>query len=306
MGYVGIRRRPSNRPGPGDIGMLLLVAAMLVVMALWGAGGFTPTSPHLTSIQDPPAAVTNTLGGISCPAGQVAVLLPGADPQAGTWMCQDWPTVTPSTTTNGPTTLPPTTATTVPPTTTAPTTPVPTTSTSVATPTPTPSTTSVQVIKAYITGYSWFDNTPPGSAAISYPVLHQTAGGTGTYADPITLAVGHSIINGQDIPDWPVGTRFYIPNLRRYFLVEDSCGDGSKPQNGPCHVGYPSGASTWFDVWVGGQGGSSSGANSCMDGITDIHTVIVNPVAGYPVVSGSIYTSAGCTQQYGDSIPAHS
>src|SRR5512135_1310636 len=42
------------------------------------------------------------------------------------------------------------------------------------------------ITSAYTTGYTWFDNTPPGSGEISHPVLHAKAGGTGTYADPIT------------------------------------------------------------------------------------------------------------------------
>ena len=86
-----------------------------------------------------------------------------------------------------------------------------------------------------MTGYDYWDNTPPGSPVISNPVIHQVAGGTGTWQDPTTVAVGHSIINGQDILDWAAGTRFYIPNLRRYFIVEDTCGDGPDPQDEPCH-----------------------------------------------------------------------
>lgn len=155
------------------------------------------------------------------------------------------------------------------------------------------------LIQAYITGYSWYDNTPPGSSTISNPVIHSVAGGTGTYADPITVAVGHSIINGQDILDWPAGTRFYIPNLRRYFIVEDTCGDGNTPQNGPCHTGYPSPAATWLDVWVGGQNGTSSGADNCMSAITDVWNAIKDPASDYIVVPGDIY-GPPCTTQYGN------
>src|SRR5262249_39093747 len=60
-------------------------------------------------------------------------------------------------------------------------------------PPPTPTTTppisnsNETAFTAYITGYGWPDNTPP-SANISNPVVHQSAGGTGTYADPITIA----------------------------------------------------------------------------------------------------------------------
>ena len=52
---------------------------------------------------------------------------------------------------------------------------------------------------AYITAYTWFDNTPAGSPTISHPVLHKTAGGSGTYEDPVTIAVGHSLETGTDI-----------------------------------------------------------------------------------------------------------
>ncbi len=160
----------------------------------------------------------------------------------------------------------------------------------------------MRTIKAYITGYSWWDNTPPGSADIASPVLHQTAGGSGTYTDPTTVAVGHSITNGRDTLDWPAGTRFYIPNLRRYFIVEDACGDGSHPQTGPCHTGYPVGASTWLDVWVGGRTGNTQAADRCMDAITRVSTVVVDPPAGLATVAGDVYSGAGCTQQFGDQI----
>lgn len=157
-------------------------------------------------------------------------------------------------------------------------------------------------MKAFITGYSYFDNTPPGSAAISHPVLRQSAGGTGTYIDPITVAVGHSIVNGRDTLDWPAGTRLYIPNLRRYFIVEDSCGDGSRPQNGPCHIGFPTPATTWLDVWINGEGGTVDGADACMNTITDVWDVLINPAPRYPTVAGGIYSRAGCTKQYGNAI----
>jgi hypothetical protein len=175
----------------------------------------------------------------------------------------------------------------------SPTTPTTTTSRAAA---------SGTAIRAYITGYSYFDNTPPGSAAVSNPVLHKQAGGTGAYADPITVAVGHVITGGKDVLDWKAGTRFYVPNIRRYLIVEDTCGDGPTPQDGPCHTGYPRSASTWLDVWAGGEGGSRSGANSCLNQITGVWDVIVNPSASYAVTPGSVYSSGGCTQQYGNEL----
>ena len=147
------------------------------------------------------------------------------------------------------------------------------------------------MLSAYVTGYSYWDNTPAGSAQISNPVIHQTAGGTGTYADPITLAVGHSIINGKDILDYPAGTKFYFPYLEKYAIVEDTCGDGSTPQNGPCHTGYQ--GHVWVDLYVDGANVSQSVSNTCMDNITDIHNIIENPASTYTVLTGSV-TGSGC------------
>ncbi len=157
--------------------------------------------------------------------------------------------------------------------------------------TPPPTSASETIISAYITGYGWPDNTPAGGA-ISNGVIHSSAGGTGSYSDPITLAVGHSILNGVDILDYPAGTKFYIPALRRYFIVEDTCGGGDSPQNGPCHTGYQ--GNVWLDAWIGGQNQNSSSVLACEDTITGIHTVIKNPASNYVVVSGSILNT-GCT-----------
>ena len=151
---------------------------------------------------------------------------------------------------------------------------------------------------AYTTGYGWPDNTPPGGA-ISNPILHTTDGGVGSYADPITLAVGHSISGGKDTLDYPAGTKFYIPDLRKYFIVEDTCGDGNTPQNGPCHTGYQ--GHPWIDLWVGGTSAQKSATLACEDSITDLHLVIENPSPNYSVVSGPVFNGA-CSQQFGDTV----
>jgi len=90
----------------------------------------------------------------------------------------------------------------------------------------------------FLTGYSYWDNTPPASAIIGRPVIHHIAAGTGTYDDPVTLAVGWRIDENKVSEDFQPGTRFYIPRLRKYAIVEDLCGDGAKPQSGPCHIGW--------------------------------------------------------------------
>ena len=68
-------------------------------------------------------------------------------------------------------------------------------------------------LSVYATFYGWADNSPPGGA-IAYPksdgnpTVHETAGGSGTYADPITFAT--------DKAELPVGTLLYVPFIEKY------------------------------------------------------------------------------------------
>ena len=174
------------------------------------------------------------------------------------------------------------------------------------TPTTAPAETGTVIRTAYTTGYGYWDNTPAGSTTISDPVIHHTAGGTGTWDDPTTVAVGHTLATGHDVLDYPAGTRLYIPNLRKYFIVEDTCGDGSTPQNIACHntAGSAPGVTVWFDVWVGGQHGTQTASDACESELTDgngaLHTVILNPsVHTYKVVTGDIVGTT-CHANYGN------
>jgi 3D (Asp-Asp-Asp) domain-containing protein len=174
----------------------------------------------------------------------------------------------------------------------------------VGTPPPQPSDEKV-VPDVYMTAYTWFDNTPAGSPDISHPVLHRAAGGTGTYSDPVTIAVGHSLETGKDVLDVPAGTRIYVPNVRRYFIVEDTCGDGPTPEDGPCHSGAEdhSGASIWIDLWIGGEGGSKASARRCARKVTGVRTAVFNPRSDYAVVSGGGVIHGGkCDTGYGDEL----
>ena len=162
--------------------------------------------------------------------------------------------------------------------------------------------TAERVISAYVTGYSWFDNTPAGSVTVSNPVVHASAGGTGTWQDPITVAVGHSLASGHDVLRWRAGTRFYLPSLQRYLVVEDTCGDGPTPQNGPCSTGYPAPASTWLDVWIDGRSNTRSRANACASVITGTRNAIVNPRPDHPVSSGAIAAGGSCARQFSDAL----
>lgn len=148
-----------------------------------------------------------------------------------------------------------------------------------------------QKFTAYITGYGFWDNTPPGSTAISKPVVHQRAGGTGTYADPVTIAVGHTIKGSRQTLDYAPGTRFYIERLRKYAIVEDVCGDGNTPQAGPCHTGYR--GHPWLDVYIGGGKHSAAATTACARQITALQNIVINPKPDYPVFAGEI-TASGC------------
>ncbi len=144
-------------------------------------------------------------------------------------------------------------------------------------------------LRVYLTGYSYWDNTPPGSAIIARPVLHREAGGTGTFKDPVTLAVGHRKVGDTFIPDYPPGTRFYLPRLRKYAMVEDLCGDGDTPQLGPCHIGYQ--GHSWVDIYVGGIGHDAKIADACTRMITGIQPAILNPRPDYPSEAGEVLST---------------
>lgn len=146
-----------------------------------------------------------------------------------------------------------------------------------------------QRFTAYVTGYSYWDNTPPGSTAISKPVVHRRAGGKGTYQDPITIAVGHSLEGGRQTLEFPAGTRFYIEALRKYAIVEDVCGDGPQPQLTGCARGKD--GRPWLDLYIGGAKGNARSATACANSITRFHTIVMNPGPGYPVAPGEVMES---------------
>jgi len=134
-------------------------------------------------------------------------------------------------------------------------------------------------LRIFLTGYSFHDNTPPLSAIISHPILHRAAGGQGTYRDPITVAVPGSATTMK----WRPGTRFYLPSVRRYVIVEDS---GASPA--------PPGADTHLDMWIGGQGGSRGATDDCMSKLTGNVPAVLNPPPGLPVLAGPIFANRDC------------
>lgn len=170
-----------------------------------------------------------------------------------------------------------------------------------------PSSSSERIVTTtYTTAYTWYDNTPAGSSAISHPILHKTAGGTGTYEDPITIAVGHSLATGQDVLDFPAGTRIYLPDVRRYFIVEDTCGDGRDPQGGPCHQGtnvHGTNSTIWIDMWIGGQSVNAEAADACARKVTNVNTAVFNPASNYAVAPGAgVIHDGKCDAGYGNAL----
>lgn len=151
-----------------------------------------------------------------------------------------------------------------------------------------PAADEVTLSNVYTTGYSSYDNTPRGSLEVDLDGISGNAGGDGTFANPTTLAVGHSIINGKDIGDFSYGILFYVPTFQKYFVAQDSCGDGSNPQTQPCHslAQAPKGATLWLDLYVGPS--TSKSVLSCEDNMTGLNTVIENPPSNLPVTVGNI------------------
>ena len=131
----------------------------------------------------------------------------------------------------------------------------------------------------WLTGYSWQDNTPPGSSTVGEPVLHQQAGGQGSFPDPITVAVpGH-----QGKMAWEPGTKFYLPTVQRYVIVEDS---GAAPP--------PPGTDTHLDMWIDGRDGTKASTDNCENQFTGAVAARVNPPDNLPVMPGPIYANQKC------------
>lgn len=136
------------------------------------------------------------------------------------------------------------------------------------------STKGEQRIEAWITGYTYWDNSPPGSAAIARPTVHDKAGGIGTWEDPITLAVGR----GNAGWHYPPGTRIYLEDFKKYAVVEDLCGACGAGRKGRRH----------FDLYLGGQNTTARAAHSCALKITAVRPVVVYPGPDYPVTPGEV------------------
>jgi hypothetical protein len=100
-------------------------------------------------------------------------------------------------------------------------------------------------------------------------VLHQAAGGTGTYADPITFATDEN----EEMP----GTIVYVPAFLKYFIMEDDCT--------ACDGDWQSGMKYHFDFWMNSNAsGNEQDSLNCEDFWTkNMTTVEVGPPDGRTV-----------------------
>jgi hypothetical protein len=136
--------------------------------------------------------------------------------------------------------------------------------------------TDAPTVSMQVTAYGWPDNSPPG-ASIAYPAVHQTAGGTGTFADPITFAA--------DPMEFPVGTKIYDPRFQRFFVNEDYCPD--------CATAWQNGQRL-INLWVGGDVNSDpASVAACEQSVSmTMADIVVNPPSTLVATPGPLFNSS--------------
>jgi hypothetical protein len=133
----------------------------------------------------------------------------------------------------------------------------------------------------YMTMFGWPDNSPPGPD-IAYPgsaPRHAQAGGLGTYDDPVTFA--------SSPREFRVGSRVYVPRLKKYFVMEDSCA--------ACVTEWRRSHRWHVDMWVGGEGGDVASVLACEDSLTADVTLVSSPARGLPVGTAPLFDSSSNT-----------
>jgi len=148
---------------------------------------------------------------------------------------------------------------------------------------------TTNTVQAFMTLYGYVDNSPPGTD-IAHPCIHSGAGGTGTYADPITFAT--------DIKELPWCEIIYVPYMERYFIHEDECSE--------CDHDWKRFQKYRFDMWAGGDAASLhqpekkallrcestwTRGNSIRDKSNP--TITLNPPSDLVVVSTPIFSPPG-------------
>jgi 3D (Asp-Asp-Asp) domain-containing protein len=141
------------------------------------------------------------------------------------------------------------------------------------------------MIDQYVTFYTWLDNDPPGPA-IAYPhsrhpgTVHEVAGGTGTYADPITIA--------SDPTEWAVGTRMYAPFLGKYLVMEDQCEQ--------CMHDWRQFRKHHIDIWMNSNSASGAAVQACARHWTrELTAIEINPPRDRPVDARPLFDTVSRT-----------
>jgi hypothetical protein len=132
-----------------------------------------------------------------------------------------------------------------------------------------------RLVRHEVTFYGWPDNSPPGPA-ISSPQVHDQAGGTGTYDDPVTFAAS---------PDaFAPGTILYVPYLKKYVIMEDRCAACVSDWNrGERHI----------DVWMNSTASNASALRDCQRAFTRSSAEVeLDPPGNRPVDSAPLFDPA--------------
>jgi hypothetical protein len=130
-----------------------------------------------------------------------------------------------------------------------------------------------------VTFYAAADNDPPGSTEIAYPnSRHVAAGGTGTHADPLSLAT--------DPREIRPGVLVYYPPVQKYFVMEDDCAE--------CIDDWAETRTPHVDLWVSNT--SDPAVLACEAALTPDgpDTIIVNPPADLPVDLKPLFADGRC------------
>ncbi|GHO79746.1 hypothetical protein KSD_75170 [Ktedonobacter sp. SOSP1-85] len=154
-------------------------------------------------------------------------------------------------------------------------------------------------VTTVVTWYGYNDNSGAtenqhGSADIAYPksdgypTIHNHATeGTGTYNDPVTFAAPNKDLKTT----FPIGSIIYVPLVKKYFVMEDQCGDTDPQgcQNGSNHA----------DLWMGpAKEMNGTKLDDCEGNATPNSAVkvTINPSSTLSVDTTTMYTTGNkCT-----------
>lgn len=132
------------------------------------------------------------------------------------------------------------------------------------------------------TFYGFPDNSPPG-AGTSYSCIGRgtTAGGVGSYADPLTFATAPGEFNKCEV--------IYAPYLKKYLTFQDECVE--------CESDWKSGKKH-IDIWTGSSTENGGQAQiKCEDDLTPASSSIVrNPPNNLEVNTGALFANGVCNK----------